>query len=152
MKSTVWLIGAVLLFAITGCKKGIALPETPQEQPAKFPPPNWKADDTGIYPASMTAVVALPQALSATMGKNDQLAAFINDECRGEGVMVKVNNANVYFVLIRGMSDEQSKITFKYYNAGTSYLYKTVAEADFFIDYVYGTAQNPMVLNVTQVK
>lgn len=100
----------------------------------------------------MTAVVTIPAALQASLGDADQLAAFVNNECRGVGVLDKVNNAYVFFMLIRGLPDEQSKITFKYYSVKTSYLYQTGPDLSFLIDAVYGTAQNPKVLALAEVK
>ncbi|MFL5811882.1 MAG: hypothetical protein ACJ749_20330, partial [Flavisolibacter sp.] len=104
------------------------------------------------YPASMTAVVMLPDNLQATASDGDQLAAFINDECRGVGEKVKVNAKDLYFVLIRGLAEEQSKIVFKYYNSKTAYLYQTGPELNFLIDAIYGTAENPQLLQLKPVK
>lgn len=100
----------------------------------------------------MTAVVALPASLEPTKGPGDQLAAFIGEECRGLGVVVNVETKYLYFLLIRGLADEQSKITFKYYNGKTGYLYKTNPDLSFLVDAVYGTAQNPKLLSLSAVK
>ena len=100
----------------------------------------------------MTAVVALPAALAGNTTINDKLAAFINGECRGVGIIDKVNNQDLYFVLIQGLPDETGKVTFKYYSSKTAYLYEAVSETSFLIDAVYGNAQTPKVLELKQVK
>ena len=151
-KLIITLYFAVLLMA-AGCSKSSDVGSSTTGTPATtFAAPTWKADDTGKYPATMTAVVALPTALAANTATGDKLAAFVNGECRGVGVIDKVNNQDLYFVLIQGMPDETSKVTFKYYNSKTSFLYEAVSATSFLIDAVYGTAQNPMVLELKQVK
>ena len=66
--------------------------------------------------------------------------------------MLKVNNVNVFFVLIRGVSEEQSKVSFKYYNAGTAYMYQSQTPLNFHVDDIYGTAEQPKVLDLLQLK
>ena len=152
MKIAFWSFCMLLLLGTTGCKKETDTKETPTETYTKFQPPSWAADATGKYPATMTAVVALPAALQSTMSETDQLAAFVNDECRGVGVTVKVGTANLFFFLIQGLPDESSKIKFKYYSSKTSYMYESTAAVDFLIDAVYGTAQNPKAVEFSQLK
>ena len=150
MKISWWIAGLLLLLTTAGCKKETE--KKPEEVVKTFPPPNWKGDETGRYPATMTAVVILPASLEAARGQGDQLAAFIGDECRGVGDVVKVETKELYFVMIRGLADEQSKITFKYYQAKTGYLYQTSTDLTFLVDAVYGTAGNPKVLALSPVK
>jgi hypothetical protein len=149
MRTVAYVLCLLLSIAVTSCKKESA---EQQEVYPKFPPPTWKEDDSGRYPASMTAVVSLPLSFRADFSKNDQLAAFVNDECRGVGALVELDTASVYFVLIRGLADEQSPVMFKYYNVKSSYLYQTSSAVNFLVDKVYGTAQNPQVLELTPVK
>ena len=153
MKTILWISSIVLLFGTGSCKKEKESQITPPvETFTKFPPPSWKADETGRYPATMTAVLALPATLEANKSDNDQIAAFINDECRAVGESVTVGTKTLSFALIRGMADEQNKIVFKYYQAKTGYLYQSGSELNFLIDAVYGTAQNPKLLLLSQVK
>ena len=84
-----------LVAATLSCSKNSV--DTPEKVATKFPAPNWKADDTGKYPATMTAVFTLPVTLVGGSTENDKLAAFVNDECRGVGVVVGVNNLNLFF-------------------------------------------------------
>lgn len=151
MKKIIWLAGMLTVLAVAGCQKETE-EKSPQETLTKFPPPNWKVEAPGRFPASMVAVVALPASLQPNAGDADQLAAFINNECRGVGAFEKVDTNNVYFFLIRGMDSEQNKIVFKYYNAKTAYLYQSEPVISFLIDDVYGNAQTPKVLALTQVK
>ena len=135
---------------LLACKKNSDV--TKVEALTKFPPPTWQVDETGKYPVTMTAVIALPSTLPQELTTNDRLAAFVNEECRGEGTLLKVNNVNVFFVLIRGVSEEQSKVSFKYYNAGTSYMYQSQTPLTFHVDDIYGTAEQPKVLDLIQLE
>ena len=139
-----------LLAATMGCSKNSV--DTPEEIATKFPVPNWKTDDKGKYPATMTAVVTLPATLAGSSTENDKLAAFVNDECRGVGVIVKLNNMNLFFVLIQGLPEETKKITMRYYSNKTSYMYESLPALTFLADGIYGTAENPQVLELTQLK
>jgi hypothetical protein len=149
MKWLTSVLGVFLLMAILSCSKN---GNTPEEVATKFPAPTWKVDNTGKYPATMTSVVVLPAMLAGNLLENDQLAAFINDECRGVGVLEKVNDQNLYFVMIHGLPDETSKVKFKYYSSKTSYMYESNDAINFLIDAVYGTAQNPKTLEFSQLK
>ena len=139
-----------MVATILGCSKNPV--NAPVEVATKFPEPTWIADNNGKYQATMTAVVALPVALAAGSLENDKLAAFVNDECRGVGVMVKVNNQNLYFVLIRGLPEETSNITIRYYSSTTAYMYESKSAFAYLIDAVYGTAENSKILALTQLK
>ena len=150
MKATVQFLWMLLLIGTISCRK--EKETATKEEFTKFPPPAWKVDETGKYPASMTAVVSLPASLQPAATETDQLAAFVNDECRGLGVRVNLDAGAVYFVLIRGLADEQSPVVFKYYNSKSSYLYQTAPVLHFLVDDVYGTAQNPKLLALSPVK
>ncbi|HSU52078.1 MAG TPA: hypothetical protein VLJ41_15835 [Segetibacter sp.] len=150
MKTFLWVISVILSVVTLGCSKNSDI--VPEDVLTKFPPPAWKTDETGKYPFSMTAVVTIPSKLSANMDDGDKLAAFVNDECRGEGVAVKVNSTNVFFVLIHGLADEHGQVIFKYYSAKSSYLYKTGPVLNFLVDDVYGTAQNPKILDLNPIQ
>ena len=139
----------LLVLCAAGCSKTAeVVPVIPVVGATKFPAPTWKADDTGKYPATMTAVVALPAAMVANITPGDKLAAFINGECRGVGVVDKVNSQDLFFVLVQGLPDETGKITFKYYNEKTAYMFEASSVINFLIDGVYGSAQNPKVLEL----
>jgi hypothetical protein len=141
---------AFLLVAALSCSKGGG--SSPEEAGKKFPAPQWKEDITGKYAASMTSVVALPASLAGNLQQKDELAAFINEECRGVGTIEKVNNVDLFFIMIHGLPDESSSIKFKYYSVKTSYMYESSTTINFLIDAVYGTAQNPKTLELVPVK
>ena len=140
----------LLMLATLSCSKSQVEPK-PAEA-TKFPVPTWKADETGKYQATMTAVFNLPATLAANSQENDKLAAFVNDECRGVGVIVKFNNQNLFFVLIQGLPEENSSITIKYYSNKTSYMYQSQAALTFLADGNYGSAEDPKIVALTQLQ
>ena len=150
MKRIFALLTIFLLALILSCTKNSD--DALVEVATKFPVPDWATDDTGKYPATMTAVFALPVALAGDAGANDKLAAFVNETCRGVGVAVEVNNVNLFFVLIHGLPDETNKIAIRYYNSKTSYMYESHAALSFLADGNFGTAEHPQVLALTQLK
>jgi len=139
-----------LIAATLGCSK--KSDDVSEQAATKFPVPTWKEDDTGKYPATMTAVFALPITLAAGSTENDKLAAFADDECRGVGTIVEVNDLKLFFVLIQGLSDETNNVTIRYYNNNTSYMYESRSALTFLADGVFGTAENPKILELTQLK
>ncbi|GAA4306083.1 hypothetical protein [Compostibacter hankyongensis] len=142
-----YILSAVLLLFAAGtysCKK--------HKNPPKVPPPQWKVDTSGKYPASMTAVVRIPDYLMQHGQPGDQLGAFINGECRGIGKLIKLDAGDVYFVLIIGEAAEQDKVSFSYYSAYSSYMYGTSPFLDFTMDGNYGTADHPEKLALTPGK
>jgi hypothetical protein len=145
------LIAATLLTGLTACKK-TAEQKAEEELMIQHPMPDWKKDQSGKYPVSMTAVVSLPQKLKQGQSDGDKLAAFIEGECRGEGIAVQMDSLNVFFVLINGTASEQSKLNFRYFSKKTSYLYESVASVSFRVDENYGTAEKPMALEMIAVK
>ena len=150
MKRILSAVYILLMLAALGCSKSPV--EIKPAEPAKFPEPNWKVDETGKYPVTMTAVFNLPVTLAGSVQENDKLAAFINDECRGVGVIVKVNDQNLFFVLIQGLPEETNNIIIKYYSNKTSYMYQSQATLTFLADGNYGTAENPKIVELTQLK
>lgn len=116
-----------------------------------FPNPEWAVDLTGQYPVSMSAVVCLPENLSAYETDHDRIAAFIGDECRGVGEPIKVGDQRTYFILIKGHGTEQKRVSFKYYSTKNSYLYTTDAFLSFDVDTRYGSADDPKTLSLNIV-
>lgn len=132
--------------AISSCKKKeiVAPPLT------KFPVPAWQVDNTGKYPLSMTAVVDLPLSVKPLFQADDLLGAFVDGECRGIGVLVKVNaTLSVYYILVHGTASEQKKIKFTYYSKKTSYKYSTKEFLDFTVDGTYGTPDEPKIVDLS---
>lgn len=135
----------VLLFGLLGCKKkDHALP--------KVPAPSWAVEQIAQYPATMTAVVQVPERLLQDIQKEDQLAAFIDGACRGTGTLVQKGEVSAFFVLIYGTASEKKRVRFKYYSALKSHLYATDAFLSFAADGNYGTADVPMILDLAPAK
>lgn len=130
-----------LIVCFTGCKK--------EDQHATFPSPDWKEDQTGKYPVSMTAVVTMYYEINVDVMPEDKLAAFVDDECRGIGKFVKISPiSSAFFVLIHGTASEQKKVKFKYYSSKSSYMHLTPDFLDFKVDSNFGTADKPEVLDL----
>lgn len=133
-----------LIFCFGGCKK---------EEYATFPTPDWKEDQTGKYPYSMTAVVSLYYDINAEVMPEDKMAAFVGDECRGIGKWIKIGpTSSAFFILIHGTASEQKKLNFKYYSSKNRYLYTTSDFLDFKVDTNFGTADKPEILDMKPVK
>ena len=125
-------------FIIISCKKSSQAPAT------KYPSPTWQTDTSSAYAYSMTAVIQLPDTLHEEIKDGDKLAAFVNDDCRGVGVIIKRDvQPDVFYILIKGSASEESKIKLKYYNASNSYMYATDDFLDFEVDKNYGTVDDP---------
>lgn len=145
MKKYLVLTAIMLIIAATGCKKkDHALP--------KVPPPSWSVEQAAQKPATMTAVVQVPENLLKDIQMEDQLAAFIDGACRGTATLVQQGEVSAFFILIHGMASEKGKVQFKYYSALKSHLYSTNAFIPFKADGNYGTVDVPMVLDLKPVK
>ena len=140
MKKYLSIIGVIItVLLISSCSKD---PITF----TKFPEPHWVADSSGKYPYSMTAVVQLSDTLKNFLLSTDHLGAFIDNECRGTGILIKTNTTYVYYVLIHGTASENKQITFKYYNSQNMYIYATTPFLPFSVDGVFGSPDNPKTL------
>lgn len=102
-----------------------------------------------VSQTNMTAVVRLSDELRVFGNpEQDQVAAFVGDECRAVGDL-KRNQGEAYYVMqIKGVAAIGEKISFRYYSANNKYLYQTDADLDFVSDGVYGSVQAPEVLPV----
>lgn len=136
-----------LLIGISSCKDD-------KETFTVHPQPNWEVVNNEGYPVSMTAVVRIPENLSAYASEGDELAAFAGETCRGVGEILKNVEGveGVYYVTIKGTFDEEVDIYFQYYSERNKYLYKTAALFVFEKDKVYGTADSPSVLPLNVVE
>lgn len=125
---------ALCVLFLTGCKK--------EEIFKTFTQPYWHEEFNAEYTATMTAVVTLPQEIGTYIQDGDELAAFINGECRG----VAKNIDGLNYIMIKGMPDENEMVTFKYYSARNMFMYQCVNCTAFENDGIYGTADSPIVL------
>ena len=139
------LLIAFALFCITACK------DDKEDVYPTFPRPNWEVNTSENFSATMTAVVILPDELLEFAEKDDLIAVFINEECRGKGTLVEKEGEPYYYFTIKGYYDEQGKMTFQYYNTARSYLYRTGAILDFEPDGIWGVIDLPKVLDLSIV-
>ncbi|QEC52644.1 hypothetical protein EDD80_107102 [Anseongella ginsenosidimutans] len=146
-KNTVYVVLLAFLFGAGACKK-----KKGEDALPVFPAPSWKAAETTDFPYSMTAVVKLPNSLQSGYQADDELAAFINEGCRGTGVPVKVGNDMTFYIMIRGAASEEERVRFKYFSAKTGHIYFSGNWAEFTVDGSYGTADQPRVLDLQPQK
>ncbi|MCD8386075.1 MAG: hypothetical protein LUD17_04190, partial [Bacteroidales bacterium] len=77
---------------------------------------------SGKYPVLMTAVVSVDNSTIQPSG-DDQVAAFVGDECRGVGSLYAVDGSTYIFQLyVYGLSEDET-VTLYYYSAKTGTLY-----------------------------
>ena len=142
MKNLIKYFAALLLLPVClgSCQKE-------EEVYPVYPAPAWQVDNAK-YSVNMTAVVVLPDNLLPYFQENDQVAAFVGDECRGIGELID----NAFFVTIKGTPEEDSKVFFQYYSTRNQYMYKTDATLSFEQDVIYGTADAPEVLTLNIIQ
>ncbi len=146
---TVFVVSLIILTGLNSCGKQ----EVPIQPNKEFASPNWKKDETGRYPFSMTAVVQINDSLNLIRSPNDELGAFINGECRGIGVVVSAGVKSMYNIIIQGTSTENSYITFKYYNSSSLNMYITATNfLPFKVDDGFGSPDAPQVLLLQVIK
>ena len=136
------IIGALALVACHDDDEDIVI----EEVIPTYEKPDWKVDTSNQYPVSMSAIVTLSQELLANQSDGAMLAAFIGEECRVVGMIHEYGNKKSYFILIHGEGSEQTKLSFKSYNAKYSYLYKPDAFLLFITDPRDGIVDAPHVL------
>lgn len=145
MKKILVIIGLIIGVSIfNACDK--------DDDFAQPKPTDWQVSTTESFSTTMTAVVVLPDNLLKHAQDDDMVAAFMGDKCRGEGKLVKTDEQRYYFLTIKGFSEEQGKITFKYYNTNRSFMYTTDPVLDFEPDGIWGGIDNPKTLELKGVK
>ncbi len=116
-------------------------------------PDGWTVQALETYPNSFTAIVNLPDNLNVYAQDEDLVAAFIDDECRGVGNLVKSDDGiwRVYIITVRGSATENRDIVFRYYSTLNSYLYQALTPISFEIDGTYGTFDAPITLDLENI-
>ena len=139
---TIIILGILPIF-YTGCSKDT-------ESFTTYPSPDWSVKSPEQLPNSFTAIVAVPDEINVYATDTDKMAAFIGDECRGVGTLVKSddNQKRVYYLTIRASDTDNGEIVFKYYNARLSYMYQATQTVSFVTDGTYGTYDSPVVLDL----
>lgn len=102
----------------------------------------------GKYPLKMTVYLALPDYLMPYADTQDELAAFAGEDCRGVAVPETADNGTaIYTVTVIG-NPETKDITFRYYSARNAYMYQSTTPLTFEAEKVYGTKDNPIMLDL----
>lgn len=104
--------------------------------------PEW----TVVTPdeASVNMVVYVQIPATETISDDDIVAAFINGECRAIGVPTTDRS---FVLTIKGVADEHSPITLRYYNVKRRHIFTDAAHLRFMADDVIGD-EVPYVFNV----
>jgi hypothetical protein len=118
-----------------------------------YPVPEWSIESPEEYPNSFTAIIRVPDNIDVYSEDNDKVGAFIGEECRGIGNLVKSEDGikRVYYFTIRGSDTETGEIVFKYYNAKLSYMYQSTNSVTFEIDGTYGTYDSPIEIELINI-
>ncbi len=107
--------------------------------------PSWQA---AKYTFSMTAVVVLSDYLSRFETDKDEMAVFLNDECRGVATTRIIDDKKYYFIMIAGESTDKGKLSFKFYNDSLNHIYYCDDVVDFKLNTKYGSLEIPIVLPI----
>jgi len=139
-----------LIIALSICIVMFCSCDKDTEPYTEYPVPEWTVESPWLMPNSFTAIVAIPDNISIYARDDDKIAAFINDECRGIGTLVKSEDGTkqVYYITIRASDAESGEIIFKYYNARLAYLYQSKQTVAFETDGTYGTYDSPVILDL----
>ena len=149
------VINYVILFAVStmgwSCKSDEPGPVTVPEPEWKLdlvenePAPTWNTPGSGIYQFSMTAIIRLSEFLETYADANDEISAFVGDECRGIATVKENNGVKLFFLYIRGNSAEAQKVTLKYYSAKNKKTYVCQNLLEFEQNGTYGKVTKPAV-------
>lgn len=132
-----------IILTITLCLSSVCLSSCNEDETfTVFPAPYWKVDANPEYSVSMTTIAVLPDNLAAYAQADDEMAAFIGEECRGVAQLID----GAFYLLIKGMPDEQKQVSIRYYSKRNQYMYTTGALFTFEADAVHGTTDKPVTL------
>lgn len=106
----------------------------------------------GKHPLKMTATVSLPDNLARGTAEGDEIAAFVDDECRGVATsIVTAEGVVAYCMEINGAVTNDERVKIKYYSAEKSYLYEMEGTFKFVAGTAYGTEETPKQLVLVHV-
>ncbi len=139
MKKKIYIPILLVLFALTlfACKK--------DEKHPQYEKPNWKISEIENVQVNFSAIFDLESNLSVYIAENDELAAFVGNDCRGTATLIN----DLFHITVKGTADENSKVTFRYYSSTTKYMYEAIDYVDFEANITLGTIDNPEVLALT---
>ena len=159
-KLYVLLAGLALTWA--SCSKGggenspnvpdppIVKPDEPKEPTyPTYDAPRWSVSSYRTYECSMTAILTLPDTLAEYQQQNDELALFINDECRGVAERIEVSSGNyVWMAMIMGNTSENKtqKLYIRYWSCTNKHMYEADTNPMFESDTRLGEVDAPYKL------
>ncbi len=103
---------------------------------------------SACHPVRMNAVFEIHHDLLNNISENDILAAFVNDECRGEAKFVENNGKKIFEVEINGSLFTNEKVSIRYYNASLKYQFESVKSFDFVPEGSFGSIDTPVVIEL----
>ncbi|WP_455584083.1 hypothetical protein [Bacteroides sp.] len=98
---------------------------------------------------SMTAAVCLPEELLPYTSEQDEVAAFVGNECCGVGQLAYYNGKAYYKLLLRTTLGNGAALSFRYYSARNTYMYETPTLVEFMEETAFGTEDNPQILPIS---
>ncbi|HUH18313.1 hypothetical protein [Albibacterium sp.] len=139
MKKNISIPILLVLFSLSlfSCKKDETYPQHEK--------PNWEISEIENVQVNFSAIFDLESNLSVYIAENDELAAFVGNDCRGTATLIN----DLFHITVKGTADENSKVTFRYYSSTTKYMYEAIDYVDFEANITLGTIDNPEVLALT---
>lgn len=127
-------------------------PDEPQEPTyPTYDAPHWSVSNPDVYECSMTAILILPDTIVGSQQPNDELAIFMNDECRGVAERIEVSPAKyVWMVMIKGNTNESKlqKLKIRYWSSIYKYMYDSDNKPLFETDSRLGEIDAPYTLDL----
>ena len=106
----------------------------------------------GSHPLRMKAVFEINYDFLTSVTGADQLAAFVNGECRGKGRFVERNGKKLFEVDINGSLGTTEKVSIKYYNAARKCQYESVSTFDFVAESTFGSIAAPELIELNVIE
>ena len=108
--------------------------------------PDWQPV---VYPTNPATVYAQVSIEGIPAQLNDLVGAFVNNECRGTGEIVLIDRATAYSTILVNLAASGELVTFKIYSYANDTVYPVQETLTMQTGNVYGSAENPVVLNGT---
>jgi len=109
--------------------------------------PNWTVNE-GTFQQSQTMICKLNMDGKYLIGKNDMVAAFVGNECRGVGKPVFIPSLNRYLTYFTIFSNAQGdSVKFKLYDSNTGKITDAVNKIAFSINAQIGSAFQSFVVS-----
>lgn len=123
------------------------------EEPAypTYDAPRWNVSNGKKYECTMTAILTLPDSMVNIQQANDELAIFVNDECRGVAERVEVSSGKyVWMVMIMGNTSESKtqKLQIRYWSSTNKHMYNSDTTTMFEADTRLGEIDTPYKLGL----